>query len=188
MVDPVTEQILMEAKLLDSMKRIVPMLKSALTRKDVKMVNRIRKQLPKGKKISVLEREAQQKFPDFRENYKKAQREVVKLRTAKGMERPVAFVTAIATTVTKKPTSEITDKFEQASAMTQREVLFPGDVQLLKLILFIIFILLVFATEGAVIGVMYKGLVWCVVSLFGLVGIAIDTAQDPPESIWDAIF
>jgi hypothetical protein len=188
MVDPVTEQILMEAQVIDSIKKIVPMLKSALNRKDTKMLKKISKQLPKRKPLVQLEKEAAQKFPNFRENYKKAQREVVKSKHAKGIERPVAFITAIATTVTKKPTSEITDKLSLAAAEAQKAILFPGDIQLLKLILFIIFVLIVFTTKGAVLGVMFQGLVWCVASILGLLGFAVDTAQNPPESTWDLLF
>jgi hypothetical protein len=188
MIDPVTEQVLMEAQIVDSIKRIVPMLKTALTRKDTKMLKKVSKQLPKHKGLAKLEKEAAQKFPNFRENYKKAQREVVKLKHARGIERPVAFVTAIATTVTKKPTSEITDKLSEAAVEAQKAILFPGDVQLVKLILFIIFVLLVFTTKGAVLGVMFQGLVWCISSLLGLLGFAIETAKDPPTSKWDLLF
>lgn len=188
MIDPVTEQILTEAQVIDSIKRIVPMLKMALNRKDTKMLDKVSKQLPKYKKLSKLEKEAAQKFPNFRENYKNAQREVVRLKHAKGIERPVAFVTAIATTVTKKPTSEITDKLSLAAVEAQKAILFPGDVQLVKLILFIIFVLLVFATKGAVLGVAFQGLIWCITSLLGLVGFAVETAKDPPTSKWDLIF
>ena len=70
--------------------------------------------------------------------------------------------------------------------MTQKEVLFPGDVMVIKLTLFIIFVILVFATEGAIIGVMWKGVIWCVAGLLSLMGVALEAAKDPSGAAKDA--
>ena len=150
MIDPITEDILVEAKIIDSMKKIVPMAKQALMKGDVKLMKRIASRLPQ-KTFKEVEKEAMRKLPGFRNKLKEAQRFALKSREAKGLEEPLAIAGAIVATITQTKTKDVMSKFSDVARDAQKLILFPGDIKVLKLILFIIAIALIYFTKGAVI-------------------------------------
>jgi methyltransferase-like protein len=187
MVDPVTEQILMEAEVIDAINKIVSAIQGALKSRNPETLKKIAKNLPRKKSFPEIEKEAMRKLPGFKENYIKAQREMIKNKEAKGIERPAALVTAVAATITKHDTKFIADKLSDA-ARDSKKLFFPGDVLIVKLILFSLFVLAVFATEGAVIGSLFRGLVSAIALIFSVIRGGVEMLQNPPESAWDLIF
>ena len=151
MIDPITEQILLEAKIIDIAKKIVPIAKNALMKRNIGAMKKVAKILPK-KGFSEVEREAIKKIPGFRQKYKDMQRVMIKNRDAAGIEEPAALIGAVAATISDSITPEIISmKLSEAAKNAQKLIFFPGDTVLVKLLLFLIAILLIYVTSGAII-------------------------------------
>ncbi len=151
MIDPITEQVLLEAKIIDAVKKIAPIAQNAVMKGNIKVMRRIAKSLP-SKSVNEIEKEAMKKLPGFKQKYKDMQRAMLRNRDAKGIEHPAALIGAIAATLTDNITPEtISLKLSEATKNAQKLIFFPGDVKILKLILFLLAILLIYVTRGAVI-------------------------------------
>lgn len=151
MIDPITEQILMEARIIDTAKKIVPIAKNALMKRNTSAMRKVAKILPK-KNFSEVEKEAIKKIPGFRQKYKDMQRIMIKNRDAAGIEQPAALIGAVAATISDNVTPEIISmKLSEAAKNAQKLIFFPGDTALVKLLLFLIAILLIYVTSGAII-------------------------------------
>jgi hypothetical protein len=150
-MDPITEQILLEAKIIDSIRKIAPIAKNAVIKGNVNTMKRIAKSLP-SKDFKTVEKEAMKKLPGFKEKYKNMQRMMIRNPDAKGIEQPAALIGAVAAVLTDNVTPElIVMKLSEAAKNAQKLIFFPGDIKLLKLILFLLAILAVYATRGAVV-------------------------------------
>jgi hypothetical protein len=150
-MDHITEEILLEARIIDSIKKIVPIAKNAILRGNVNVIKRIGSSLP-NKDFKTVEREAMKKLPGFREKYKNMQRLMIRNPHAKGIENPAALVGAVAATLSDNISPElIVMKLSEATKNAQKLIFFPGDVKLLKLILFLLAILAIYATKGTII-------------------------------------
>jgi hypothetical protein len=150
-MDIFTEHILLEAKIIDSVKRIIPTAQNALMKGDFKTMKRIAKRIPK-KDFYTAEKEAMKKLPRFRENYKNMQRLMVRNPNVKGIENPAALVAAVAVSISDNVTPElIIVKLSEVTKNAQKLIFFPGDIKLLKLMLFIMVLLLVYTTKGAIV-------------------------------------
>jgi hypothetical protein len=151
MIDPITEQILLEAKIIDSIKKIAPTAKNAILKGNVSAMKSIANRLPQ-KNFKEVEKEATRKLPNFRQRYKDMQRVMMRNIDAKGIEQPAALIGAIAATLSNSVTPDVVSmKLSEAAKDAQKLVFFPGDVMVLKLSLFVIAILLIWVTKGAVI-------------------------------------
>ena len=175
-MDPITEEILMEAKIIDAIKKIVPTAKNAVMKGDAKTMERISKSLPK-KDVRTIEKEALKKLPGFREKYKNMQRMMIRNPNAKGIENPAALIGAVAISMSDNVTPDmIVMKLSDAAKNAQKMVFFPGDVAILKLILLIIGVLLIYVTSGAVILPAVQYLFTGMSMLLGLLGKLLDMA------------
>jgi hypothetical protein len=150
-MDPITEQILLEAKIIDSIKKIAPTVQNAIMKGNVSVIRSIADKLPQ-KDLGYVEKEAIKKLPGFREKYKEFQRMMIRNPYAKNIENPAALVGAIAASLSDHITPDIVNmKLSEAAKNAQKLIFFPGDTKLLKLILFIVAILLIYVTKGAII-------------------------------------
>lgn len=150
-MDPITEQILLEAKIIDSIRKIAPTATNAVMKGNANIMKKIAKSLP-SKDFKTVEKEAMKKLPGFREKYKNMQRAMARNRYAKGIENPAALIGAVAITLSSNVTPEmIAMKLSDATKNAQKLIFFPGDTKILKLILFLLMILAIYVTKGAVI-------------------------------------
>jgi hypothetical protein len=155
MIDPITEQILLEAKVIESLKKIIPQLKNVILKKDFKGMSRIAKQLPQKKNFSQIKQGAS-KLPNFRQKYNEAIRAVEKSKVLDpSVYEPAAVAIAIVSLSSNNKVSEIIKTGDrgvlQAGLITS---LIPGGVfivPILKLSFFIIIITSILIVGGDVV-------------------------------------
>ena len=107
MIDPITEQILMEAKVIDSLKKILPQIKTVLLKKDFKGMMRLSKQLPQKRNFKQIKSEAM-RLPNFRQKYNEAKRAMQNSKVLDGsLEEPAAVGVALVALNTGMKVSQI---------------------------------------------------------------------------------
>ncbi len=149
-MDLITEQILLEAKIIDAVKKIAPTAQNAVMKGNINVMKRIAKSLPK-KDFSQVEKEATRKLPGFRQKYKDMQRIMIKNVDAKGIEIPAAIVGAVGATIIGDINPDLISlKLSEATKNAQKRTLFPGSAKIVTLILFLIAILLITVTRGEI--------------------------------------
>jgi len=107
MIDPITEQILMEAKAVDSLKKILPQIKAVLLKKDFKGMMRLSKQLPQKRNFKQIKSEAM-RLPNFRQKYNEAKRAIKNSKVLDGsLEEPASLGVALVALNTGMKVSDI---------------------------------------------------------------------------------
>ena len=173
MIDPITEQILLEDRALKSLRMFMTNMKTAISRKDIRKVARLSNMLPEIS-LKSLKKWAI-RLPNFRKNYDKAKRAVRSSKIFdKQVEEPASVVVAVIASSTNKTCAEVLKRgvvgMPQAKVLSM--ILPPGSqfvVPLLKLNFFVLAAMSVYITGGDII-------MPAVVSVFQAIGYLLGLA------------
>jgi hypothetical protein len=155
MIDPITEHILMEAKAIDSLKRIIPQLKSSILKKDFRGMISLSNKLPQKKNFKQLKQEVM-RLPNFRQKYAEAKKAISRSKVLdKSVHEPASVAIAIVGLSSSAKISEIIKTGEKGVLQSSMILnLIPGGafiVPIIKLSFFIIVITTILITAGNVV-------------------------------------
>lgn len=153
-MDKATNYLLIQeanlSNLINSMKVILPNVKSSLLKGNAKNMKMIAKKLPQ-KNAKSIERDAIRQIPGFKKDFLEAQRKVSRLKIFdKYTTRPAAVATALVSSTTKNSVDDVLKKGSMGVRNT-KILPIPGMFTLIQLGLFATFIAALFLSDGAVL-------------------------------------
>ena len=174
MIDPITEQILMEAKIIDSLKRMLPQLKSVILKKDFKGMIKLANKLPRKKNFKQLKQEAM-RLPKFRQKYNEAKKAISRSKALDpSVHEPASVAIAIVAVSTSLKVSQIIKEGEKGVLQSSMILnLIPGGlfiVPILKLTLFVIAITSLLIVAGDIVIPAVKILWKAAVHILSIIG------------------
>lgn len=185
MNDIITEEILMELKIADAIKKITSQSRMAVMKKDTKMMSKIADSVPQKKNIKQIEKEASM-IPGFRKKYAEAIKITNRDRQFDQIiKKPAALAIGLVSTMSNEEPSKVAGSISEATKNAQKFVYIPSFA-MIKLILFVVIILSIYVTKGAIIlpalSILLKGGA-LVLALLGkimkLAAKTIEAAMDP---------
>jgi len=174
MIDPITEQILIENQSMKMLKKYIPAMKKAIVRKDLRGMGRLASMLPEVN-IKSVKRFAS-RMPDFRKNYEEAKKAITRSHTIDPeVIEPATVALALVASSTNKTCSEVLKR--GVVGMPQGKILsllLPAGSQfvvpLFKLNFFILAIMSIYVTGGDIIVPAVTGFFKVIGYLLGMVG------------------
>ncbi len=158
-MDNATDYLLLqEAKinnLVRSMKILLPNVQSALIKGNASAMKKIAKRLP-HKDVKDIEHDAIYKIPGFKEDYLIAKRKLIKVKElSPQVNKPAAIAVALVSSTTKNSVDDVIKKGQlglRNSKFNISRFNIAGNIfPIIKLLLFITFIIAMYMTDGAVL-------------------------------------
>ncbi len=156
-MDKATNYLLIQeaslSKLINSMKVILPNVKSSLLKGNVNNMKKIAKKLPQ-KNAKSIERDAIRQIPGFKKDFLEAQKKIPRLKIFDNYTaKPAAIATALVSSTTK---NSVDDVLKKGSMGVRNAKILPipgisGIFGLIQLGLFSAFVAALFMTDGAVL-------------------------------------
>lgn len=155
MVDPITGHILLEAEAIESLKRVLPQLKSVLLKKDFKGMITLAQKLPQKKNFLQLKQEVF-RLPNFRQKYEEAKKAIQRSKVLdSSVHEPASVAVAIVALTTTNKVSDIINTGEKGILQSSMVLsLIPGGAfiePIIKLTFFTIIITGILITGGKIV-------------------------------------
>lgn len=158
-MDNVTEYLLIQESkinsLIQSMKILLPNVQSAVMKGNASVMKKIAKRLPQ-KDMKNIKLDAIKQIPGFKENYVIAQKKIVKVKELNSqLAKPAAIAVALVSSTTKNSIDDVIKKGQMGlrnSKFNLSRLTIAGNIfPIIKLTLFITFIIAMYMTDGAVL-------------------------------------
>jgi hypothetical protein len=198
MIDPITEQILLEDLGISSLKAIANKIETALRKGDFKTLERINDKLPSANMNQIKMRAS--KFPKFRQKYDEVKRIIKNSKVLEPeIHEPASVAIAIVAASTDMKVSDVLARGEQGLVQGKLlSLIIPGAGAIgpiVKLIFFIIILIPIFSAAGvgfgAAMSAVWKmgGFLLAIIknALTGVTKLMIDYKPPETKTFWDSL-